>query len=194
MVQGMTFMSWGGTAARSLGLGLALAVAGCGGGSGGSASCSEVFDPCGGDVIGEWTLVGACTGAISNPLEASCPTAEFTADLTASGTAVLRTDGTYSTDIAIGGQVFSEIPASCVEPQTCTDLSDPTENRSCEGTDQCHCTTELDDSTDSGSGTYLTSGTTLTLLGTSGASEYCVAGDTMRVQIDALDAVLVFTR
>lgn len=191
-------LRWSCAAARSGAVAVAfLAAMGCGG-SGGGASCPDTFAACGGDVLGSWNLTSSCY-TLTNPLADDCPESTLESQPTASGSVVFRSDGTYSSSLTFGGRILFRAPASCLDGQTCTDLSDPADDRTCTGTDQCSCTTELEDNVSEDQGTYATSGTSAMLSPTlelPQTVEYCVDGDTMTVRLPSTDPeiLLVFTR
>jgi hypothetical protein len=74
----------------------------------GSGACQD-FTPCGGDVVGSWSI-DICSDPPLQGLKALCPAAEET--VTASGTAQLRPDGSMTSTLRL---VFDTVlPASCV--------------------------------------------------------------------------------
>lgn len=171
-------------------------VAACGGGGGASCPDPTTFQPCGGDVQGEWTLTDSCYTIEANLDD--CPEALVSNHPTASGTILFRADGTYSSAFQFGGTVTVTAPLSCTDAASCTDLSSPADNRSCSGTDPCECTTQLDDTDSTDQGSYSTAGSTATLsptLGLPRTVDYCVDGDVMAARIAGdPDVFLVFTR
>lgn len=175
-----------------------ITLSACGGGAGGACP-SAAFTACGGDVQGTWNLVNECF-EFDDPPSAECPEATVEAHTTASGSIVFRSDGTYSSSLLFGGELALEAPASCLDPgETCADLSDPADGTTCQGTDPCQCTTQLDDVTSEEEGDYATSGTSATLsppLQLPRTVDYCVDGGTMLVRLPNTDPpiVLVFTR
>src|SRR5688572_8596237 len=89
-------------------------LAGCGGSDGGS--CGMVA-ACGGDVVGDWTIVDTCLtasggGALFGDF---CPTATVdAAGLRMSGMGSYRADLTYSGMTTLSGSMAFVLPASCL--------------------------------------------------------------------------------
>jgi len=166
-------------------------------GSSGSGTCGQVA-PCGGDIVGDWTIVDAClsfNGAA--PLGDFCPTATVdAAGIDPSGMVSYRPDLTYSATITLSGTIALTIPTSCLTIQgvtlTCAQLDqaakqalidnpDPSiQSISCAGSSACVCTVQMTPQTSMGSGTYTTSGTLLIENGGAG-SNYCVQGSELHV-------------
>lgn len=179
-----------------------MALAGCGGSDGGS--CGMVA-ACGGDVVGEWTIVDTCLtasggGAIFGDF---CPTATIDASgIRASGMGSYRADMTFAGTVTLSGSVAFVLPASCLTMSgitlTCAQLDqavkqammddpDPSiQSISCAGSGSCRCTAQMTPQTSTGSGTYTTSGTTLVENGSS-SSEYCVQGNELHVLSSSMD-------
>jgi hypothetical protein len=176
---------------------LALSLSACGDGIG---SCGKV-QPCGGDVVGTYTIATACYGnaTMDMPVIEGCPQA--TASVTSlgvSGSASFNADRTYAVSETIMGSASQTIPASCLTMDgltlTCMQLDQlfqqlAAENPEiqsirCSGSSSCTCTFTLAPMTITESGTYTTSGTTLTLTDTAGgvsSSSYCVQGDELHL-------------
>src|SRR2546423_1465035 len=100
------------------------------GGTGGStgASCSDGVTPCGGDVVGTWTVASSClkgTGGLDLGLfGAGCATAPVTGSLRVTGTWTANADGTYTDDTTTSGDEQFTLAPSCLvissTPVTCT--------------------------------------------------------------------------
>ncbi|HLK93812.1 MAG TPA: hypothetical protein VKZ18_28225 [Polyangia bacterium] len=188
---------------RRLGaLGLLLVgagLAGCSGSSGGA--CGQV-DPCGGDVVGSWSIVGSCLspeGMFSSERQAL-----FAGFCTKGGASAV--EGDHQTASWVGAWSFAEtmsysvsILATVDESFTCTDgetcgaldaelttaeSTYPTlQAAGCTGSaGSCACTVQWA-SFNADSGTYAASGTALSLAATTGVPTaqigYCVQGNTM---------------
>jgi len=169
------------------------AVSSCGGGSG---SCGKVA-PCGGDVVGNYNITSACLtlSSMDMPLE-GCPGATVNASgIRVSGSASFNADMTYTLNETISASASETIPASCLTMNgitlTCQQLDQAiqqlvTENPGvfqsahCAGASSCTCSFTLAPVTTNSSGTYTTSGTTLTLSG-GGGGEYCVQGNELHL-------------
>jgi hypothetical protein len=90
-----------------------------GGSSGGGAggSCTNVV-PCGGDVVGTWTVTSSClkvTGQLDmSMLGLGCVSAPVTGALHVSGTWTANSNGTYSDNTTTSGNEQITLPASCL--------------------------------------------------------------------------------
>ncbi len=181
-------------------------AAGCGSSnnsSGPPASCGKVA-ACGGDIVGTWTVQGACTiGSLATQtFGGSCPGATSSSAGTASGTITFNADMTYTAKITESGSETLEIPSSCTMGASCSELqaafqqtaaADGDAGLSLTGTcttvsSGCSCTISVPSTTDDESGTYSVSGDSLTLntsQGTSsaniGSGTYCVQGNTLHL-------------
>jgi hypothetical protein len=170
-------------------------------GLGGPNKCGQV-SPCGGKVVGDWNISGACVDpdAITNQdiesIRSLCPTIEYETSYTASGSASF-TETSYTLAINRTVTATVHVPASCLTPfgLTCSTLNgllqqevggsgsgDPT--ISCSGSGSCTCIIAAPQQV-AESGTYTTSGTTLTTTpsgsGAPSSTEYCVDGSTLHV-------------
>ena len=198
---------------------LGLTMFSCGGGSG---SCGKV-QPCGGDVVGNYSVSAACydTAALNMMnVIADCPGATVNiSGLSVSGSGSFNADMTYSVMETISASVSEAIPASCLMMSgitlTCAQLDQAiqtllTQNPGtyqsahCSGSSSCTCSFVLAAQTTTETGTYTTSGTTITTTdstGTSSSSSYCVQGNELHMlQVDMtmamgkVQADLVFTK
>jgi hypothetical protein len=197
---------------------LGLTMLSCGGSSG---SCGKV-SPCGGDVVGTYNVSAACfdTAALSMNLIADCPGASANiSGLSVSGSASFNADTTYSVTETISATVSETLPASCLMMNgvtiTCAQLDQAIQmlltqipgtyqSAHCSGGSSCTCTFTLVPQTTSETGTYTTSGTTITTTdstGSTSSSEYCVQGNElhmlevdMTMAMGKVQADLVFTK
>ncbi len=167
---------------------------GCG--SAASSSCGKAA-PCGGDIVGDWTIAESClTFAVESPV-ADCPSATIqTSGFDLTGTVSYRSDLTYSTVLTVGGSFSLTLPSSCLTFEgitlTCAQVDqavkqamvqdpDPTiQSVSCAGGGSCVCTFQLTPTPQTSAGTYTTSGTQVVEDGTS-VSDYCVQGSKLHV-------------
>jgi hypothetical protein len=167
---------------------LPLLMFSCGGGSAGT--CGKV-EPCGGSVVGSWKAAATCansdfvTMSFEQSLMGSCASATasgFTVSQT--GTATFNADMTYSVSIVDSSTVNFTIPASCNTSNVdCATFASYVQQASSAGTTvtctgsgtcNCHLATTMPQ-TDSG--TYTTTGTTITINSADGSSQtgdYCV--------------------
>ncbi|MBN1611639.1 MAG: hypothetical protein JW940_33700 [Polyangiaceae bacterium] len=116
--------STGGTSATGGGTGMggATGTGGTATGTGGGGDpCSNV-SPCGGDVIGTWTVTSSClkvSGAIDptkgglSPVCSTGPVTEGTLQVT--GTWDLKADGTFADNTSTTGEMKFALPAACKE-------------------------------------------------------------------------------
>jgi hypothetical protein len=101
---------------------LAALSLGCGGcasdGGGGTVpppGCGKV-NPCGGDLIGTWKVLGGCSDALSSDSILTCPpnTPEDVVGLDYAGTVTFNSDMTYTTNfVGTSGGSYT-IPPSCL--------------------------------------------------------------------------------
>lgn len=112
-----------------------------------------------------------------------------------SGTVAYNGDKTFQASLTVTGKVAVEVPASCLTQQnftlTCDQLQQALganaadngyESVSCSGSSGCSCTMSLVPRLQTTSGTYSTSGGTVTQTETGGTpddSTYCVKGNTL---------------
>jgi hypothetical protein len=165
-------------------------------GSSGGGNCGAVA-PCGGDIVGDWTIVDTCLAITRASPLADCPSATYdTSGLKATGTVSYRADLTYSTDLTLAGTMALNIPESCLTIQgitlTCAQLDqsvkqalmddpDPSiQSVSCAGSGSCTCTFVTTPQSSSSTGTYITSGNNVTENGGT-PNGYCVQGSELHV-------------
>lgn len=193
-----------------LGLALSAAAAGCGGGGGfsgdgggggkggaGSGTCGVA--PCAGDVVGNWQASSACIDEVALNMDflteimGSCPTASLdVVSLIPSGTVAFAADMTFTDTLVVSSTMNINFPAACIPGVACSMLTEVLQSLvgangvtsvSCAGSSGCTCTmAQTIDSID-GSGTWSTSGTTLTLTAAAGnqQSAYCVQGASLHM-------------
>ncbi|HLK91049.1 MAG TPA: arabinofuranosidase catalytic domain-containing protein [Polyangia bacterium] len=174
-------------------------------GTGGSSSCKNV-SACGGNVVGTWTATSSCLDLSSSSLDVtlagldpnSCKNVAMTASLTVSGTWTANADGTYTDATMTTGNAQLQMPAGCLmlsgTTTTCDHLDSPLTGLGFSTVDcqnatsggGCTCTATVQQaglpgvlsSAASGSGNYATSGSTLTIDGSTPYA-YCVSGSQM---------------
>ncbi|HXJ23257.1 MAG TPA: hypothetical protein VMT03_23785 [Polyangia bacterium] len=215
---------------------LVLVVAGCGGGGGaappgesgqrrgdgGSDATSDVgapsgdgaaptcgnVQPCGGDVVGNWTFVEECESATSvATIQADfarsvddtwCALAQLIGiEPQASGSLQFDAAGHYALELIYSGTFDIEYPVSCLVAFDCDDLTAELQSEidagvfpvpsassvSCVGTSSCLCRAAVS-AEQSQSGTYSVAGSVMTLISTNGAvlnKSYCIAGNAFHV-------------
>jgi len=175
---------------------------GAAGSGGGDASCSNVT-PCGGDLVGTWTVTSSCLD-VSGEVDLSnfglgCASAPVTGSLRVSGSWTANADGTYSDNTTTMGVETLELPPSCLGtggtivlcPRIAAPLTslgyaavtcaDSATNAGC----ACPATIYqpgglgLAPMYPSASGQYTTAGSTLTITAGEQEYSYCVRGDTL---------------
>jgi hypothetical protein len=177
---------------------LAPLVSACGSSSG---SCGKV-QPCGGDVVGDWNISAACVdNAVANmELPFECPGAMVrVTGLNVSGTATFTAGLTYTRTQTMSGSVQMTFAPSCLAMEgitpTCAQIDailqlqlaqqpGTFQSASCSGSATCTCSFTTVPETQSDSGTYVTSGNTLTLTSSAGAvdaDQYCVQGNELHI-------------
>jgi len=182
---------------RWIGVAIGVTFLGCSSSSGGGSCTSSAT--CGGNITGTWNVTQACETASVTPSSGLCAAETVQAGpVTISGTATFNSDMTYT--IALNESVTEtlSIPASCLTVAgttlTCAELSETINGA--EGSDAggpefscstagsgCTCTI-IDAEPISESGTYATSGSTLTTTpssGGGGSANYCVSGNSLHV-------------
>ncbi len=172
---------------------------GAGGGGAAPASCDQA-QPCGGDVVGTWTVVESCvaiTGELNlTAVGVGCASATVTASsLEVSGTWTANADMTYEDDLGWTGEQTFELAPECqhIEQTACDRLNGAMvslgyvegltyDDVTCtplypDPYNGCSCATVID-SPGGSTGTYTVAGNVLT---TSNGAEYsyCVEGNTL---------------
>lgn len=167
--------------------------------SGATASCSDVA-PCGGSVVGSWTVASACL-SVSGSLDVSgfglgCATVSVTGSLQVSGTWQANADGTYSDNTTTSGSEQITVAADCLNVSgtttTCDRIGGPLQGLgyasiqcssaagggcTCEATVQQSGGIGLGTADPQKSGNFSSAGNVLTL--DSSEYSYCVSGNQM---------------
>jgi hypothetical protein len=149
--------------------------------------------PCGGDVVGSWSLLGGCENiAEANAeLQASCAGEAIRGfALSFSGQLTFNADSTYTTGNWRESVHASEtVPLSCAGAPSCASLNQTTSDAnsttsiSCTGSTTCSCQIAATNNLTSDAGTFTVTGTSLTMSGpqTSGSFSYCVQGELLHL-------------
>ena len=178
--------------ATVMGFSAILALASCGGSSDGG-SCGNT-SPCGGDIVGTWTIQSSCVAGAT--MDGGCPGATIdSTNIKVTGTAVYRSDLTYSVTGVLNGSISTTLPPSCLVGQgqtfTCAQLQDLLTAQgesgltfTCSGTSSCTCVETLTAVTTNETGTYTTTaGGLLTQTPSDGSdpdeNDFCVKGNTL---------------
>ncbi|HXU04525.1 MAG TPA: hypothetical protein VN903_26365 [Polyangia bacterium] len=173
----------------------------------GPATCGNV-QPCGGDVIGNWTFVQEC----ESPASFAAAAASFAAMAeqswcvgqslvaigpAASGSLLFSAEGTYSLALVFGGTLDINYPASCLAGVSCDDATAGFQSQiadgtfpmpnvtsiACSGSSNCVCRAVVNVPR-SDTGTFSVSGTILTLTAAGGgvtSKSYCVADKALHI-------------
>ncbi len=177
---------------------------GCGGGGGmtgadggpGGGTCTSNAS-CGGDIVGAWTIVQACNAKASK--SKTCGAETYTvSNPVQSGTLTFRADGTATEVLRTTGTLADVLPPICLTnaAQTCADIEASyrelvqsgagyTSASCADNAGTCECALGFDTTTNV-SGTYTTSGSTLTVVtngGSSSSQTYCVTGSTLIISV-----------
>jgi hypothetical protein len=162
-----------------------------GGPDAGAASCGAV-QPCGGDVVGTWKIVGSCVNpaALASDFVAAfgadCPQATATLNPNTPATLLTFAPNGYYTSGGWQQTSILTVPASCKNGRTCGALQlafdddQRYEGANCSGTDDCTCFVAENPWGGHYSGPYDTTGLVLSLGGTLNA-HYCVQGSTLHI-------------
>jgi hypothetical protein len=158
------------------------------------ATCAA-FTPCGGDVVGTWSIKNTCvTGGGGGGFVEDCPGATTSVDgLKATGTITFNANMTTTENVAISGAMKMNLPASCLMGLSCAQvdaalkaavLSDPDapfSAVSCSGSSGCTCSVTFKGTAVMEMDTYRISGNKL-IDGDGEEQEYCVSGTTLNMR------------
>jgi hypothetical protein len=161
---------------------------GAGGQTMGPSSCGMV-QPCGGSIVGTWQVENTClvNGGLIADATQICPTATIAATkVSGTGMETWANDGTYHAMGTLSFDFKLTIPLSCfAADKTCAGLgaemmADPTVTSASCSTVGASCVCQLSTTEGDETGTYVTSGTTLTTTptgDTASTDQYCVRGN-----------------
>lgn len=165
--------------------------------SSGGGSCST--KPCGGNVVGNWKGSSACVDQATLNMEFlagvmdSCPDASLgNVTMMPTGTIGFAADMTFTGTLAVNATVPINFPASCTNGATCAQLTQALQavvgmngitSVTCAGASSCVCTMAQTQDIFAGPGTWSSSGTTLTIAGTTAQDDgpYCVQGSSLHL-------------
>src|SRR5215471_16202508 len=96
-------------------------------GAGGAGSCSSVT-PCGGDVVGTWTVTSSCLKVTGNvdvmQFGLGCTSVSVTGSLQVTGTWTAKSDGTFTDATTTAGTEQITLAASCLQVSGTTTTCD----------------------------------------------------------------------
>jgi hypothetical protein len=155
---------------------------------GGDGGTCGMVTPCGGNIVGDWRITSSCIKGMDTLGNSSCPTATVTSSATATGTTSYRADMTYTVSFTLTGSDSVVIPASCLSAGTTCDQVNqvffrgllPDLRCSSASSGGCNCSLVVPPTPIAETGTYTTSGGTLTTTPTGATPDsggYCVKGD-----------------
>ncbi|HXJ20232.1 MAG TPA: hypothetical protein VMT03_08365 [Polyangia bacterium] len=164
-------------------------------GTGGTGASCGTVEPCGGNLVGTWSLNTAClsaAGLTAVAQQGSC-SQEVVTDSKASisGISTFGSDLTYSISENLSFTLTFQMPASCAAGLDCATYGSylsqslaPGGSATCSGTTTCACV-ETNTELVSDSGTYVLSGSNATLTssvsGNTSTNSYCVQGSTIHL-------------
>jgi hypothetical protein len=172
-------------------LGVTLAACGGrrGGGGGGEGEGECGFAACGGDPIGDWSIVDSCVTYDTTPPD-DCPTAEVSfSDPDLSGTMSILEGGTYQMSTSMSFDLTIDFPTSCLGGMSC-DLVEQNLVASFPGATcrtsgvGCACTTPFDETTDE-TGTWEVDGDTVRVTDDGGDPtdlEFCASSGSLELR------------
>jgi hypothetical protein len=197
-----------------------LAGSGSGGGSGsagaghsaGTPSSGEecpVVTPCGGNLVGEWTIKQECITLPAEGFTATCPGLMLMlSPLTVSGTISFKADNTLSSSGTISFTESLRYPPSCADEAECSFIESAlatqagATNVQCEYDAATGCSCTLTSSQQPmRNGTYEVQGTNVALTSSTSATpeidSFCVSGNTLSLyqrKADGSSATLILTK
>lgn len=170
-------------------------LAGCGSSDGGGGSCGKV-SPCGGSLVGTWTITSSCESVSNFTFGAECPGATLDeSQVTSSGTMTFNADMTVTSSLSVSGTRRFSLPLACGEAAavgSCDEYASlivpapPEATTTCPTVGSaCNCTMVYAvPTTSSGAGTYSAAGNLVTLISPAGDPVdfgYCVQGNTLHL-------------
>jgi hypothetical protein len=155
------------------------------------SSCEEVesFEPCGGNVEGNWKWDAICMDMSAfgeNPFADTCPAATMSADIVWDATVEFK-DGTYTTNTSKQTTtIVFNIPKTCLPQGAGCEVFGADMNCVDSG-EACDCTSQkVDEEPKVETGTYEVEGTNLVMTNSDGevtTAPVCVAGDKVVAKI-----------
>ncbi len=160
------------------------------------------FNPCGGDLVGTWDLLGACTTLddYNEPGPAWCPGVTGHFEQVATGEVTYDVAGTFEAEQTTHVYGVTTWPGSCLAAAGLTDCAGINEEiysgeASCVGdpATSCVCTVETVPASDvTSSGTWTTTGPDYSLVLDAGPTiegSFCIDGDRLSVDVPVADQV-----
>jgi hypothetical protein len=161
-------------------------------------------------LIGSWRVASLCVNdaSVTGALGLVCPAATVTNVATSHTGSLELTASDYSATATTTLSYTVTFPLACLgNVATCADVGDVLSNgagvasASCSGSTICACSLSSAPVTASASGTYQTSGSTVTFMPSGGSpstASYCVQGDRLHIldveTVQSMGAVIMRTR
>lgn len=169
--------------------------------SNGASACSAI-NPCGGDLLGDWTIKDLCMGTSTQPFGGSCAGVTLSLGLlAATGSISFRADNTEVGTATLSYRSTVHIPADCYDEgscnayQTALNAVNDVSNAMCswDAGSGCACTTSVTTSS-MANGTYQVQGTNVSFTdfttGRQSVASFCVSGNTLRLySVDATNGL-----
>ena len=161
--------------------------------------------PCGGDVVGSWTVTHSCVSSraavagVEDALGRSCKVLTIdSVETEHEGTVTFAADLAFTGSLSARGSVVVRLPPSCLGGQSCTQLgtalmTQGLSDAGCTGTSSCACPIARQPLTIPEGGTYLAEDATLTMRlpsGTTITRRYCVSDSTLHLFVTSGDQVI----
>lgn len=161
-------------------------------------------------MIGAWRVASLCVNeaSVTDALELACPAATVTNVATLHTGSLELTASDYTATTTTTLSYTLTLPLACLgNDATCADVEEiltsdaAVASGSCSGSTICACSVSYVPVTAGASGTYLTSGSTVTFMpsvGGSNSASYCVKGDRLHIldveTVTSMGAVVMRTR
>jgi hypothetical protein len=169
-----------------------LLLPACGGNGGGSGGSCGAVQPCGGAVVGTWTVQSMCQRVEEFTYGEKCPGASLDqSGKTTTGTFTYASDMTFMSTLSQSGALKFKVPLSCAQTATCDEYATliapgpPQASTTCATVagDICDCTLTYIPLTSDVTGTYSTAGNLVTVMAGGIAQErgYCVQDNTFHL-------------
>jgi hypothetical protein len=165
----------------------AISSVSCGGSAGDAdRSGCGMASACTGNIIGNWRVTTSCVTGSGTYGDTSCQGATLSAAVIYAGTATFDADMSFTVDLVVEGTKTVSFPESCLTSGgttvTCAQVMPPDFSCTAASESGCTCMSPPSGGWRSESGTYTTSGSTLTTDGRSTNSyQYCVNGNTLHL-------------
>lgn len=160
------------------------------GGSGGAGTTQCGVNACGGNLVGTWKYSNTCSPTAFGDCAGETIDASGVHRV---GTLTFNANGTYSTTVTDSGTFILDLATACLSGLACTDVQSAflgqspatVSSATCSATATgCHCLLGALGTQQTDTGTYSTSGTSVTLSSSTGGVDtdaYCVTGSILHL-------------